>query len=133
MTAVAAGEAEITVTTTDGAKTATCAVTVTASAVAVESVSLNKTELSLIVGAEETLTATVLPENADNKAVTWSSSDESVATVDANGKVKAIAIGEAVITVTTADGGKTASCTVTVTKNPNQPGDPIVIEPEEEL
>ncbi len=133
VTAVAAGEAEITVTTTDGAKTATCAVTVTASAVAVESVSLNKTELSLIVGAEETLTATVLPENADNKAVTWSSSDESVATVDANGKVKAIAIGEAVITVTTADGGKTASCTVTVTKNPNQPGDPIVIEPEEEL
>ena len=133
VTAVAAGEAEITVTTTDGAKTATCTVTVTASAVAVESVSLNKTELSLIVGAEETLTATVLPENAENKAVTWSSSDESVATVDANGKVKAIAIGEAVITVTTADGGKTASCTVTVTKNPNQPGDPIVIEPEEEL
>lgn len=133
VTAVAAGEAEITVTTTDGAKTASCTVTVTASAVAVESVSLNKTELSLIVGAEETLTATVLPENADNKAVTWSSSDESVATVDANGKVKAIAIGEAVITVTTADGGKTATCTVTVTKNPNQPGDPIVIEPEEEL
>ena len=133
VTAVAAGTAVIIVTTEDGGKTATCAVTVTASAVAVESVSLNKTELSLIVGAEETLTATVLPENADNKAVTWSSSDESVATVDANGKVKAIAIGEAVITVTTADGGKTATCTVTVTKNPNQPGDPIVIEPEEEL
>lgn len=133
VTAVAPGTAVIIVSTADGGKTATCVVTVTASAVAVESVSLNKTELSLAVGAEETLTATVLPANADNKAVTWSSSDTAVATVDANGKVKAIAVGEAVITVTTADGGKTATCAVTVTQNPNQPGPPITIEPEEEL
>lgn len=133
VSAIAPGTVTITATSVaDNTKTATCIVTVTPGVVAVESVSLNKTELSLIVGAEETLTATVLPGNADNKAVTWSSSDTAVATVDANGKVKAIAIGEAVITVTTNDGGKTAACGVTVTKKPNQPGDPISGEEEDD-
>ncbi len=131
--AVSPGEAVITVTTNDGSKTASCNVTVTAKVVAVESVSLNKTELSLIVGGDETLIATVTPENAVDKTVTWSSSDTSVATVDNDGKVIAKAIGEAVITVTTTDGGKTATCTVTVTKNPNQAGDPIGIGEEEEF
>ena len=84
------------------------------STIPVESVSLNKTELALNVGATETLTATVLPDLASNKKVTWTSSDETVASVDANGKVTALAQGEADITVTTEDGGKTASCTVTV-------------------
>lgn len=80
----------------------------------VESVSLNKTELGLNVGATETLTATVLPDLASNKAVTWSSSAPGVATVNENGKVNAIAAGTAIITATTVDGGMTASCTVTV-------------------
>ena len=80
----------------------------------VESVSLNKTELALNVGATETLTATVLPELATNKNVTWSSDKPEFASVDANGKVTANAAGVAVITATTVDGGKTASCTVTV-------------------
>ena len=130
VTAVAAGSAVITVTTTDGGKTATCTVTVTNPAVPVQSVSLNKTELSLNVGESVTLTATVLPENADNKAVTWSSSDAAVATVDSNGKVSAVAAGSAVITVKTTDGEKTATCTVTVIadKDPNHAGDPVEIE-----
>lgn len=79
--------------------------------VAVESVTLNKTELTLEVGDEETLTATVTPDNATNKTVTWSSSNNAVATV-ANGKVTAVAAGTATITAT-AD-GKSATCTVTV-------------------
>jgi len=88
--------------------------TLTVSPVAVSSVSLNKTDLSLNVGEEETLTATVLPEDATDKSVSWSSNDTSVATVDQSGKVTAVAAGTAVITVTTTDGGLEASCTVTV-------------------
>lgn len=79
--------------------------------VAVESVTLNKTELTLEVGDEETLTATVAPNNATNKTITWSSDNTAVATV-ANGKVTAVAAGTATITAT-AD-GKSATCTVTV-------------------
>ena len=79
--------------------------------VAVESVTLNKTELTLEVGDEETLTATVAPDDATDKAVTWSSDNTAVATVN-NGKVTAVAAGTATITAT-AD-GKSATCTVTV-------------------
>ncbi len=88
---------------------------VASSAVPVASVSLNKTATTIEAGATETLTATVLPETATDKSVTWSSSKESVATVDNTGKVTAVAAGEATITVTTTDGSKTATCTVTVT------------------
>ena len=87
--------------------------TVKPAKVPVTGVTLDKTSLSLTVGGEATLTATVAPENATNKTVTWASSDEAVATVE-NGKVTAMAVGTATITVTTEDGGKTASCTVTV-------------------
>jgi hypothetical protein len=85
------------------------------SSVHVTGVSLNQTATSLKVGETITLTATVAPANADNKNVRWSSSNESVAIVE-NGKITAKAEGTAVITVTTDDGSKTASCTVTVTK-----------------
>ncbi len=117
VTANAAGTATITVTTEDGKKTATCTVTVTekpVETVAVTGVTLNKTAASLLVGATETLTATVNPTNATNKAVTWSSSNAAVATVSAAGVVTAVSNGTATITVTTADGKKTATCTVTV-------------------
>jgi hypothetical protein len=117
VTAVKAGTATITVTTADGAKTATCAVTVEANVVPVTGVSLNKTILELGEGQSETLSATVTPENASNKDVAWSSSDAEVATVDTAGKVTALKAGSATITVTTADGGKTASCAVTVIQN----------------
>ena len=79
--------------------------------VAVESVTLNKTTLTMDIGDEETLTATVAPNNATNKTVTWSSSDNAVATVE-NGKVTAIAAGTA--TITAKAGDKTDTCSVTV-------------------
>ena len=114
VTAVKAGEAVVTVTTEDGGKTATCKVTVKAKAIGVTEVTLDKTELTLTEGEAETLTATVRPDNADNKKVTWSSDKTEIATVDGSGKVTAVKPGEAVITVTTEDGGKTATCKVTV-------------------
>ena len=112
VTAVGAGEATITVTTEDGEYIATCTVTVT---VPVTGVKLNKETLELFTDGSETLTATVEPGNATNKNVTWSSSDETIATVDNNGTVTAVGAGEATITVTTEDGCKTATCIVTVT------------------
>ena len=87
--------------------------------VAVESVSLDKT--SEIISPNETLqlTATVTPSDASNKNVTWSSENLSIATVDSNGLVTAVGAGNTTITVTTEDGGKTASCSVTVDKTAN--------------
>lgn len=82
---------------------------------AVTGVTLNKSALSLVVGGDETLTATVAPANATTQTVTWSSSDDEVATVTDGGKVEAVAQGTATITVTTTDGNKTDTCEVTVT------------------
>lgn len=82
--------------------------------VSVAGVSLDKTEIVLVEGSNQTLTATVEPTNATNKNVTWSSDHEAVATVDQNGTVTARRGGQAIITVTTADGSKTATCTVRV-------------------
>ena len=111
--AVAAGSATITVTTHDGGKTATCAVTVK-QAVRVTGVELGRSDLALLIGGSEKLNATVLPDNADDKSVTWKSSDENIAAVDSEGNVKGVGVGTAKITVTTEDGGKTAECVVTV-------------------
>jgi uncharacterized protein YjdB/serine/threonine protein kinase len=113
VTAVKAGKATITVKTNDGSKKDTCEVTVKAAAVPVSGVSVSKTSLTLKGGASSTLTATVSPDNATDKSVTWSSSDTGVATVD-GGKVTAKAVGTATIKVKTKDGGKTAECIVTV-------------------
>ena len=82
--------------------------------IAVTGVSLNKTELSLVVGSNETLSATVEPATATNKAVTWKSSKPAIAEVDETGKVTAKQVGTAAITVTTKDGSKTAICEVKV-------------------
>ena len=114
VTAVKAGEAVVTVTTEDGGKTATCKVTVKAKVIGVTEVTLDRTELTLTEGETETLTATVRPDNADNRKVTWSSDKTEIATVDGAGRVTAVKAGEAVVTVTTEDGGKTATCKVTV-------------------
>jgi uncharacterized protein YjdB len=96
--------------------------TVTPEAVPVSQITLNKAETSISVGNSETLTATVAPENAANKALKWASSDASVATVAADGTVKALAIGTATITATATDGsGKSATCTVTVTGDTTPP------------
>ena len=99
--------------------------TVTPEIVPVSQITLNKAETSISVGNSETLTATVAPENAANKALTWASSDEDVATVAPDGTVTAVKAGAATITATAADGsGKSATCTVTVIggTTPSQPG-----------
>ena len=114
VTAVAPGTATITVKTVDGSKTATCKVTVEKKGIPVNKVTLNKTTQTLEIGSEVTLVATVSPSNASNKKLTWSSSNSEVATVDQNGKVKAVKAGTSSITVTTEDGGKKATCAVTV-------------------
>ena len=88
----------------------------------VSSVELNRTVLELNKGQTETLTATVLPENATVKKLNWSSSDESIATVDENGVVTGVSEGTATITVTTTDGtGLSDSCTVTVVEETTSP------------
>jgi len=127
VTAISAGEATITVTTEDGNHTATCVVTVTPP-VSVTGVTLDKTSTTLVVGNNPlTLTATVLPENATNKNITWSSSNPGVATVDNNGVVTVISVGVSRITATTVDGNHTASCGIAVVAtqqgcNQNTPG-----------
>jgi len=140
--AIDTGVATITVETIDGGKTATCTVSVKekdSTEVNVTGISLNKSSLDLTIGETASLTATVTPTNATNKAVTWTSTNSSVATVNANGVVKAVDAGDAVIIVTTNDGGKTAFCSVSVsgipTDEPDEPDDPdtpvIPDEPEE--
>jgi len=78
-------------------------------------VSINPTSASIIVGATQQLTASVLPANATNQAVSWSSSNSSIASVNSTGLVTANAPGSATITVTTQDGSRTATCTFTCT------------------
>ena len=113
VTAVAAGKANITVTTKDGGKTATCAITVVNG---VSGVSVDPKERILNIGEELVIKATITPEDAMNKKVTWTSDNEAVAKVDESGKVTAISGGTANIKVTTEDGGKTAICVLKVSK-----------------
>jgi formylglycine-generating enzyme required for sulfatase activity len=87
------------------------------SSTAVTAVYLNKTSTRLTVGSMETLTATVSPSNATNKSVSWSSSNYNIATVSANGLVAGVSVGNATITVTTSDGNRTATCSVSVTSS----------------
>lgn len=120
VTGVAAGTATITAEVTSDGDTYTAAITVTVAeksdAVAVTGVTLSRTALTLKEGETATLTATVAPDNATNKTVTWTSSDTAVAKVGSNGAVTAVAAGSANITVTTSDGNHTAVCKVTVEK-----------------
>ena len=120
VTAVSAGTATITVTTADGNHKATCAVTVNPNTVPVSGIQVQGTA-SLYVGDTAKLTAKVEPTNATNPAVTWSSNNESVATVGTDGTVTAVSAGTATITVTTADGNKTAECKVTVNAPQTKP------------
>lgn len=115
ITAVNGGSTVITVTSIDGKFAATCSVNVT---VAVQSVSLDKSELTLIKGQTATLNATIVPSDATTKDVSWASSNVSAVTVN-NGSIKAVGVGTATISVTTSDGSKVASCTVTVEKSEN--------------
>lgn len=90
--------------------------------VSVTGVSLDRNTANLGVGDRITLVANVMPESATDRSVTWSTSDNSVVTVDQDGNVVAVGIGDAIITVTTTDGGHTATCAVEVTEDqPVQP------------
>ena len=111
-----------TTTTTTAKPTTTTTTTVapttttTTTAIAVTGVTLDKSTLSLVVGATGNLVATIAPSNASYKAVSYKSSDEEVATVDNTGKVTAVKAGTAEITVESLmDGSKTAKCELTVT------------------
>ena len=111
VTANKPGSAVIKVVTNDLSKEAACTVTVKRH---VESVELSQKEMRLYLGENRSLTATVLPSDASDKNVTWSSSNPNVATVSTAGNVVSKSIGTTVITVKTADGGHQASCHVTV-------------------
>ena len=115
VTAVAAGTAIIRATTNDGSNlTAECQVTVTS--LKATGISIDRTEATLERDATLQLTATVTPDDADDRTVTWSSADSGIARVDGAGLVTAVSAGTTTITATTGDGtGLTASCTVTVT------------------
>ena len=114
ITALRVGSATITATANDGGQIATCQVTVYP--IPVESVNLNENKITLHEGNVFTLTATISPANATNTDVTWKSSDAAVVKV-VNGKITAVGSGIATITVTTNDGGKTATCAVEVIKD----------------
>lgn len=109
ITAVAAGEADITASVVDTGLAATCHVIVTP---AIESLDISKSSMTMKPGATNTLSVTVSPEDANISGMTWTSSDEAVATVDQEGNVTAVADGTATITATI--GETTASCDVTV-------------------
>ena len=113
VTAKAAGVALITASATDGSGVnASCRVTVN---VPVSSITLSQTSANIFQSGTLTLTATVLPSDASNKTLTWSSSNTSVATVDQNGKITAKALGTATITATATDcTNQKATCVVTV-------------------
>lgn len=103
-------------------------VTVEAKTIKVTSVAVSPTSLNLEVGQTGTLTATVKPDNATNKTVTWTTSNDKVATVDNNGVVTAVGKGTA--TITAAADGKTATCTVTV-KVPAHKHTPVAVPAQE--
>ena len=117
------GTKSVNISYTEGGitKSASYSITVSDPIIHVSSISLNKDSLELLVNQQMRLEATVLPANADNKEVIWSSSNENVATVSFMGLVSAKSVGEAVITVKTVDGGLEATCTVKVT-NPQPAG-----------
>ena len=129
VTAVAQGTATITVKSQeDETIKAECTVTVNPKTIPVTSVAISRTSIELIPEETENLTVRIFPNTATNKNVTWSSSDEAVATVDQNGNVTAVAQGTATITVKSqADETKEATCTVRVT-NPISPDPDILTE-----
>ena len=113
-TVTAIKEGAATITASAGGKSATCSVKVSAKIITVTSVSLDKTSLSMQVGETETITAIVKPDDATDKAVVWTSSDDAIASVS-NGKITALKSGEA--TITAKSGNCSAECVVTVSVN----------------
>lgn len=118
VTALSLGKAHITATTQDGSNlSAICEVSVIDTSTPVSKISLSKSTLSLLTGGSDTLTAILIPDNATNKQVTWSSSNPAIATVSAAGVINAITPGSVTITATTSDDSNlNATCNLTVTE-----------------
>lgn len=117
ITAQNAGKVTITASVANENQTVSCAVTVEEASqpyVAVTALTLDKTTFAMKTGEMQALQATVIPENATNKTVQWSSSDTSVATVTDVGVVKALEVGKVTITATTVDGEFVVSCEITI-------------------
>ena len=112
VTALAAGSTVITASV--GSKSAECEITVKSKVIPVSAIVLSQTSATLLEGEQLKLIAAVSPENATDKIVVWSTSDASVASVDENGEISAIAAGEAIITASV--DGKSASCLIIVEK-----------------
>ena len=125
VTAEGVGEATITVTTANGGKKASCKITVH---VPVESITLDKESATLFIGNTLTLTATVTPDTATDKSITWTSDNEAVATVDTNGIVSAKSVGTAAIKAKA--GEQSATCTITVKQEVAATGVEILNAPE---
>ena len=115
VTALTPGTAVITASTSGVSGSAT--VTVSPKTVHVTGVTIDKNEITLAEGESTTLQCAVEPSSSTDKSVSWKSMNTAIATVDASGKVTAVKAGETSIVVTSADGGKTAQCKVTVTAN----------------
>ena len=115
VTTLSAGDVTITVTTNDGDFTSTCVIGVIPSVVSVTGVSISNCPTELLEPDNVyQLIAHVIPEDADDKSVSWISSNEEVATVDETGLITLLSAGETTITVTTNDGDFTAECSITV-------------------
>lgn len=117
VTAVAPGETFVSAKTDDGGMESRCKVTVNAKVIPVESVTLDKSSVEIKLGETYKLSATILPENATDKSVSWESSNVSVAEI-VDGEITAVEIGKATITVTSSNPGITAKCNVEVVPNP---------------
>ena len=125
ITGIKEGTVTITVTSANG-KTATCKVTVTNDSVDVEEIVLNPKNVNLKVGETSQITSKVLPENATNRELVWSSSDSSIVTVDDKGVIKGVKAGTATITAKTKDGKVVSTVKVTIESVPTPT--PMVIE-----
>ncbi|MCE5178003.1 MAG: Ig-like domain-containing protein [Porphyromonadaceae bacterium] len=109
-----AGNATITVTSEEGNITAACSVTVEPKKIPVTSIDLNKKSLTLVEGDSEVLTASLQPDQSTNKNIVWESSNNEIASVDSKGKISALHLGTATITVTSVDGNYSATCDLSV-------------------
>lgn len=119
-TVIAIGEGKCTINVYVNSFSESCEVTVKSDKIPVESITLDKKSIDMEIGQTCQLTATVLPENADDRNVTWSSSDETVATVS-DGKITSLSAGST--TITAAAGEVSATCSVTVNSEPAKVGD----------
>lgn len=120
VTAISPGFVQLRATSLDSGHEAWCNVNVLT--IPVTGVTLDKETAEMEIGDRMTLVATVLPENASNKTVTWTADKNNVVTVDSNGVVKAIGSGRVTVTATTNDGHFVASCRILVKSDGMEPG-----------